>query len=670
MDAALHIDSMGALPPSIQLPPWSLNFNCQEIAIAAAQGDTRAAHRLDSILQGVSDAQKKTLVALLPVFYANLDPIKIPRDDELDALSTSEQDILRRAFLALRAVSIHLLSFLPPAALPDLWPRAWKWIQFFDTRRDDFYVEDVLGLRFLSLACMYIQSGLLDLLSSTTGFFYMLARAWTTVLVDNQDSKTVPVAMDYLIFCITGMSKNLSANLVHAEELIEGAGGDLLDLAQLVVIYITKSSSSRSSRSTDDDPAFAGSILDVVEDIDNALGNRNAKLGLFSSALLRVGVMNALTFMVGSTTRPGSGFSEMEGTTSLLVLEKSYRFMIMTLYTVPGRCYTVEAIRGGLLRVIVLTAAAGKLMGNLKFIFEKMLPNSLLYYYDLRVLNLALQDLETYGYTRDPKFIASPAFDAWTEFETLAEERLTIFRRLATGDSPRLRGCDNAKCCRIADASLFKRCSGCRFSHYCSAECQHIDWRQGQHRKYCDAQSRLRLGSMRSSAIGAQPCTASYWSARWARERAFLRALLTHDYHTMKYSHIFHTQVMFMAESPECTMFLTMFDYTKGPRVRLEIQCVEHGTVPRYVGDDPLWLNALLRASESGGRITLHVMVIPNGGGDRLFVVPLRTETSQVHDTLTEIATRFGDGCIPKSDLGREIFQAMESLGPELAVHC
>ncbi|KAJ6458846.1 hypothetical protein C8R47DRAFT_1328114 [Mycena vitilis] len=658
MDAALHADSMNALPPSIR-----------EIATAAAKGDTRAAHRLDSILQGVSEAQRKTLVALLPVFYANLDPTKIPGDDELDALSTSEQDILRRAFLALRAVSIHLLSFLPPAALPDLWPRAWKWIQFFDTRRDDFYVEEVLGLRFLSLACIYMQSGLLELLSSTTGFFYMLARAWTTVLVDNRDGKTVPVAMDYLIFCITVMSKNLSANLVHAEELIEGAGGDLLDLAQLVVIYINKSSSSRSSRSTDDDPAFAGSILDVVEDIDNALGSRNAKLGLFSSALLRVGVMDALTSMVSSTTRPGSGFSEMEGSTSLLVLEKSYRFMIMTLFTVPGRCYTVDAIREGLLRVIVLTAAAGKLMGNLKFIFEKMLPNSLLYYYDLRVLNLALQELESYGYSRDPKFIASPAFDAWTEFEALAEERLTIFRRLATGDSPpRLRGCDNAKCCRIANASLFKRCSGCRFSHYCSAECQQIDWHQGQHRKYCDAQSRLRLGSMKSSTMGTQPT--SYWSARWTRERAFLRALLTHDYHTMKYSHIFHTQVMFMTESPECTMFLTMFDYSKGPRVRLEIQCVEHGTVPRYVGDDPLWQNALLRASESGGRITLHVMVIPNGSGDRLFVVPLRTETSQVHDTLTEIATRFGDGCIPKSDLGHEIFHAIESLGSELAVHC
>ncbi|KAJ6448726.1 hypothetical protein C8R47DRAFT_1172019, partial [Mycena vitilis] len=333
--------------------------------------------------------------------------------------------------------------------------------------------------------------------------------------------------MDYLIFCITVMSKNLW-----------------------------------SYTSTNPPPADRPGALTTIPHSQAAswtlwrtLGNRNAKLGLFSSALLRVGVMNALTSMVSSITRPGSGFSEMEGSNSLLVLEKSYRFMIMTLFTVRGRCYTVDVIREGLLRVIVLTAAAGKLVGNLKFIFEKMLPNSLLYYYGLRVLNLALQDLESYGYTRDPKFIASPAFDAWTEFEALAEERLTIFRRLATGDSPpRLRGCD-----------------------------KQIDWHQGQHRKYCDAQTRLRLGSMKSSAMGTQPI--SYWSARWARERAFLRALLTHDYHTMKY-HFIH--------SPECTMFLTMFDYSKGPRVRLEIQCVEHETVPRYGVDDPLWQNALL----------------------------------------------------------------------------
>jgi hypothetical protein len=50
------------------------------------------------------------------------------------------------------------------------------------------------------------------------------------------------------------------------------------------------------------------------------------------------------------------------------------------------------------------------------------------------------------------------------------------------------------------------------------------------------------------------------------------------------------------------------------------------------------WVNIVARAASSQGRIQLHVMKVPEGSNTRLWVVPLRTNSSQRHDALLELA--------------------------------
>ncbi|KAF7321894.1 hypothetical protein MKEN_00711600 [Mycena kentingensis (nom. inval.)] len=52
--------------------------------------------------------------------------------------------------------------------------------------------------------------------------------------------------------------------------------------------------------------------------------------------------------------------------------------------------------------------------------------------------------------------------------------------------TPRKSACSNLQCLNITPNNVAKRCSGCKVLHYCSKDCQRIDWKEGNHRAFCD----------------------------------------------------------------------------------------------------------------------------------------------------------------------------------------
>jgi hypothetical protein len=85
-------------------------------------------------------------------------------------------------------------------------------------------------------------------------------------------------------------------------------------------------------------------------------------------------------------------------------------------------------------------------------------------------------------------------------------------------------------------------------------------------------------------------------------------------------------------------LIITMFDYTYTP-VQITVESTADSSLAETLNElGSEWVNIVARAASSRGRIQLHVMKVPEGSNTRLWVVPLRTNSSQRHDALLELA--------------------------------
>ncbi|KAJ7079514.1 hypothetical protein C8R43DRAFT_1053100 [Mycena crocata] len=93
--------------------------------------------------------------------------------------------------IGLLALDTLLCISVPPAAGPDLWPRAWAWIQFADTYHEHLSgLEDVPPtkniLTYLTVCIEPFEAHpeTVAMTNSTKGFRPMLVRAWASLLDD------------------------------------------------------------------------------------------------------------------------------------------------------------------------------------------------------------------------------------------------------------------------------------------------------------------------------------------------------------------------------------------------------------------------------------------------------------------------------------------------------
>ncbi|KAJ7669867.1 hypothetical protein DFH06DRAFT_1468633 [Mycena polygramma] len=219
---------------------------------------------------------------------------------------------------------------------------------------------------------------------------------------------------------------------------------------------------------------------------------------------------------------------------------------------------------------------------------------------------------------------------AWTAFSELLVERMDVLRDFDTRADVSLKACDNMECHIIQEKTQLMRCTGCRDLLYCSRECQRLDWREGGHRDQCVVHRRQRI----EIELAATP-----------RERAFMRALLHYEFLVLRTRiHAQWAEVWAVRPDIRCSTF---FDYRMG-EWKPELQ-------------QPYWEAMVARESRSGGRMVLSMMAIREGIESRVFLVPLRTNTPQVHDTLKRVVASLG----PEStlqDATRLVVQNSKSL--------
>ncbi|KAJ6566862.1 hypothetical protein B0H19DRAFT_714977 [Mycena capillaripes] len=580
MHPSLNLQDLSPLPPPVQV-----------IATRAANGSLQDVKYLLHLLEDSSDSQEQLL--LLPVFYVNLNPAPDDPAQGGDVVSITNT----RAILSLRAMEILRLR-IPREAHPDVWPRIWKWYSFLHTYHDsipqarpEIHICGDLIL-FVGTLLTYWPK----MIPSTVGLRVIITRVWKLSL----EAPEGPWG-DYhrsLEKIIPGLNMGDRTNL---NELIEGAGGSLEDVASLIRDSLDYSLPSKHVELTLDSFYWIEAVFHPLHALMHDAHIRRV--------LVRAGIVASLIRVI--CTLANSRIGTMGD-----ILRSALLHLRTTFKDNSEECVLREAVSSGFLRAIISCTLARAERDLTTDLCKKILPLCAVYRSVLSQIRTSLEGLD--NLTMHPVFWKSTIFDSWDAFLNLTAQREELVQRSARAVAHRACG----QCLRIGPKSLFGRCGGCHTVYYCSSDCQRKDWRHGGHR--------LRCSSIQTFNIKHQDLT--------PRNLSFLRALVHDDYETHK-AEALYLQLECYRSHPSA-LALTIFDYSSGwSEIAVRPASELMKTYPSVN-----WREYLPRAFQSRGRMELHLAIVPTGqSGPRAWLFPLSSNVSLLQDEMRRLATGSND---------------------------
>ncbi|KAF8186137.1 hypothetical protein K438DRAFT_1973504 [Mycena galopus ATCC 62051] len=568
---------------------------------AAEQGSPQNLPRLAQMVPSMPVAQ---LRHLLPVLYANLDPVAVPTSDELETIveTVHYDNSVQRAFLALDALAkLFGKEAVPVDAYLPLWPRVWPWIHLTETYAEQFPGSMPTRVRygaFMNLIMYMLDDPpTAEVISATSGVRDLLVRAWEKIL-DSDPPLFCWILNNFTCIMRSFLSPKEPSCLA---ELIEGAGRTLRHLARLIVrhlTYLIPMARSLDVEKTRPIGSFCD-LLGFIQGISVATSQGDIGIPLLVHSILTtlVRLLRALDLRVIAS-------QELLGT----YMSTLRRFVIAD----PDPQRVVEALRAGLIDLIAPLVGHPLVPDATEHVCAlfNFLASTRVYYSVLAEIEGMSPALDKILDQNDPVIMRSPVFDAWKTFTESAAERQKMKQRFDSDESPSSLACDNTECNKIFEKSKFKRCAGCKYMSYCSRDCQKRDWKEGGHREECQ-KNRLTTSGLLVK-----------------RNRAFLRALVHYDYET-RCEEVLEKQVEFEHGNPG-TKFYTLFDYTeRGVPIHI---------MPLTEQEDTL---EVVLMCKSQGSMELHAAFVATGGGKWAFLFPLRSSGANVPDgaTLVRIHT-------------------------------
>ncbi|KAJ6454149.1 hypothetical protein C8R45DRAFT_1082833 [Mycena sanguinolenta] len=518
--------------------------------VACGRGRSlRDLQRVNTLMEEAPVGQR---ITFLPVFYNVLDPSQIPTSEDLESLNSDATERMLCAFASLPILFGLTMDLDFDDLGYTLWARIWPWIYFFENYQEYFPAS-------MGLADMPIHRPSLLFIRRKVSFVYDLAHFIGSASLEEPR---------------------------HFQEIIDGAGGTVGDLAFLATTYLN-------------------AVLDQGLPRDLAYHIRClVRFILFSGcgdpeSALHPKFMETLSQhdFAGSAVVAINFLLEAPSSNDVLTACRE-TFELVEL--VAGRHL------GAMSRASILFGPA--LDGSLRYLLASTLPGSLLYYHVVAATEAALEDLTQIWSSQSPE--TTELLGDWVTFIALAERRIEIMR--ARDEFEYFKACDNLDCGKIRRRTLYRRCSGCKSFYYYNRQCQIIDWRQGGHRNHCSSYRVL--------------CPDS-------REREFLRRAIGQDY--TKEMYLVLEQHVSLTVIDSDGLFFTFFDYTLTP-----VEISVHPAITDFLSDmGTEWSDILSRVRRSGGRMRLHVVHVPEGGSDtRFWVIPLRASNPHFHDAVLELA--------------------------------
>ncbi|KAJ7900788.1 hypothetical protein B0H13DRAFT_2336390 [Mycena leptocephala] len=597
MHSSLIVQNIGRLPAHLQ-----------RLVTSAANGSFVDLEKICALIEGNLDTSRSR--SYLPVLFSNLDPSRIPTPDELDSLlsTPAPAEIISRPIAVFGALR-WLLTGSSSEVLPDLWPRVWVWMQFIHSYHSSNVncpsPQRIYGIFVVLLRRFKCDPRTCHSFNATKGVGVVIGRAWLLLVESFKADGIHPLGFEELHFLLHDVDNTT------IDEYAEGAGGDLVKLASLVIHHIRASTQDRCPCSARTFTTFCLAAFRVKPHGDSHTGK--CCDGPFRTVLLSQGGVTELTRFMCALGAPEH--ADVGGK-----LYACSKLLMQLLHTSPGYPWIRESLQQGLLRAIVVSATH---ITNpqeflwLEHILEAVLPVSTIYHSVLSTMEAAVHDVEEL--VESDRFKKSPIFGKWQDFMVLVQERLAILRRFDAKDctSNALKACDNMDCGLITRKDILKSCSNCSVIYYCSDVCQRLDWKAG-HREVCKRLQSLRLTE-------PQPFT--------TRNKSFMRALLHHDYEQMK-TEILTRQLAFRSYHPG-ENFVVQFTYQTG-RASVQLLAFVGYELTEDLNDYQMkWRDLESRVLRSNGRMELHTMECANARS-RLF--PMRSATSEVHDGLILLA--------------------------------
>ncbi|KAJ6574338.1 hypothetical protein B0H19DRAFT_602685 [Mycena capillaripes] len=315
-------------------------------------------------------------ILFLPAIFPHLEPTRIPNPCALDNILSNGCLIphIDLALQSLTAVGSFLVStshvIIPIDASSDLWSCLWPWLDFFHTYWD--YLPRVKVMN-LTDACIIHSSMILSLaeddhiskvIRSTPGVRRILATAWKALSSDDgRGPDSFSVVSE--IFCILIDGADSSANF---EEVVEGVGGNIEDLALTVVQHFFRASSNPTLATTE--IFLAGCFGFLLPECAGAVR--------LDTALHSIGFIPILITTI----------SALHGTDAVGVVWRCFRHLVESL-TSPSRI--ALALDSGLLPMMLMIGAPitvadrsctdlNRISTLMNLLLDKGLPGALVHY--------------------------------------------------------------------------------------------------------------------------------------------------------------------------------------------------------------------------------------------------------------------------------------------------
>ncbi|KAJ7121845.1 hypothetical protein C8R43DRAFT_72620 [Mycena crocata] len=215
----------------------------------------------------------KKLPGILPIFHQFLDPARVPSSQDLDTEQPSFQLFcaIQSASMALRVLFAIALSL---ETGEDLWPRLWIWAQFILLHHDylkgfdiELPAEEELHIACLTMVAIFcIHTPNRHTVTSTPGFYAFCMQTWACLLRTERTIRAQQLEQEKVFdaVCIF-ISDGLRTSV---EEIIAGAGGNIHDLAVLVMRHVTFAGATPHTRLLSRQLALLNAVFNFVDKAD------------------------------------------------------------------------------------------------------------------------------------------------------------------------------------------------------------------------------------------------------------------------------------------------------------------------------------------------------------------------------------------------------------------
>lgn len=384
-------------------------------------------------MRHIKERRSTQLSLLLPALYAYLAPSRIPDPDDFENLLLNMDRpvlFLVGPIFAFDCI-LALQGNMPVEASMDFWPRIWTWIHFIDTNLECFQAgsntQETLCSQLVHVLTEFLAHKPTErLIEATPGVGFILGKAWVIFLSAVKASE--PSLAFRWLSMILGR-RPLAAIPRVVEELWEGAGGSVQDLAELTVKHIEHFVAHA------DHPDASSFLSEVIKFIVKNLVNTEP--GPLHDSLCSSGLPAAVArCLVISSSFPPTRYVAV-ATNCVILL--GWAFSIS-----PGYPHLREALNAGFLRGIVAYVSLDHpkvALPPVQWIFREILPRCTVYHSVLAELQTALRDVMDVS-TADT-FSRAGTSEEWDAFIKLSMDRLSFKDYFDSDEYESFRACDN-----------------------------------------------------------------------------------------------------------------------------------------------------------------------------------------------------------------------------------